>query len=61
MCFKNSRYWDERAEEGHERRLWDLFYRETERTERPLPVAEREEEDDAVEHDRDTVPVGAEP
>ena len=59
MCFKQSRYWDERVEERHERRLWDLFQRETERTEPPLPVAEHDAEDDAVEHDRDTVPVGA--
>jgi hypothetical protein len=58
MCFKRSRYWDERAGETHDRRLWDLFYRETERTEPPLPVAERDE-DDVSEHDRDSVPVGA--
>jgi hypothetical protein len=59
MCFRRSRYWEERAEEAGDRRLWDLFYRETEQSDPPLPVAERDEKDIA-EHDRNEVPVGAE-
>ena len=59
MCFRQMRQWDERAEEMQGRRLWNLFYRETERSEAPLPVAEHDEEH-GPEHDRDEVPVGAE-
>jgi hypothetical protein len=59
MCFRQSRQWDERAGEVHDRRLWNLFYRETERSEPPMPVAERDEEH-VAERDRDEVPVGAE-
>jgi hypothetical protein len=60
MCFRRSRYWDERAGqeragEGRSERLWDLFYRETERSEAPAPVLESEEEPV-----RDEVPAGAE-
>jgi hypothetical protein len=49
MCFRRSRYWEERAEEARDERLWDLFHRETERNEPPVPIAERDE-----------VPAGAE-
>lgn len=59
MCFRRSRYWDERTEEAHHERLWDLFYRETERTDPPVPVAERDTEH-ATERERDEVPAGAE-
>jgi hypothetical protein len=59
MCFRRSRYWEERVEEGRDRRLWDLFYRETEATEPPVRVT-AEDEERAEEHDRDEVPVGAE-
>jgi hypothetical protein len=58
MCFRrSSRYWEERAEEARGERLWDLFYRETERSDPPVPIAEREEE---REPERDEVPAGAE-
>ena len=60
MCFRRSRYLDQRADEVQSRRLWDLFYRETERSEPPLPVAERDEEEPVSERDRDEVPAGAE-
>jgi hypothetical protein len=59
MCFKRSRYSDLNAEETQSRRLWDLFYRETERSEPPVPIAERDEEP-VNERDRDEVPAGAE-
>ena len=59
MCFRRTRNWDEAAGETYDRRLWDLFHRETERSEPPMPVAERDEEQ-VTEHDRDEVPVGAE-
>ena len=61
MCFERFRYWDdERAgETQRDRRLWDLFYRETEETEQPVPVAEQAEGAPS-EDDRDRVPVGAE-
>jgi hypothetical protein len=57
MCFRRSRYWEESSEETQNRRLWDLFHRETERSEPPLPVAE-EDEELVTEHDRDEVPAG---
>ena len=60
MCFRRSRYLEQRADEVQSRRLWDLFYRETERSEPPLPVAERDEEEPVSERDRDEVPAGAE-
>jgi hypothetical protein len=60
MCFRRSRYWEERVEHTRDdRRLWDLFHRETERSEPAMPVLEREEEP-VAEGDRDEVPVGAE-
>ena len=60
MCLRRSRYWEERIEDTRDdRRLWDLFHRETERSESPMPVLEREEEP-VAERDRDEVPVGAE-
>jgi len=59
MCFRQMREWDERAEKMQGRRLWDVFHRETERSEPPTPVAEQDEEH-VSEHDRDEVPVGAE-
>ena len=55
MCFHKSRYIDEDAEQIQGRRVWDLFYRETERSEPPLPVVEHDEE--LVSED-DRVPVG---
>jgi hypothetical protein len=58
MCFRRSRYLEQRADEVQSRRLWDLFYRETEDTEPPIPVAE--EEDEIVSEDREEVPAGAE-
>ena len=58
MCFRQMRQWDERAGDVQGRRLWDVFYRETERSEPPMPVAEHDE--DVPERDRDEVPVGAE-
>ena len=59
MCFRRSRYWEERVEDTRDdQRLWDLFHRETERREPPMPVLEQEEEP-VAERDRD-VPVGAE-
>jgi hypothetical protein len=60
MCFRRSRYLEQRADEVQSRRLWDLFYRETEGSEPPLPVAERDEEVPVSERDRDEVPAGAE-
>lgn len=44
MCFRKSRYVEEDIEAARGRRLWDLFYRETEANERPLPVAEQDHE-----------------
>jgi hypothetical protein len=58
MCFRRSRYWEERTE-ARDERLWDLFYRETELSEPPVPVAEREE-GRATEREQDEVPAGAE-
>jgi hypothetical protein len=59
MCFRRSLYKEERADEARGERLWDLFYRETERSEPPVPIAERHEQD-ATEHEPDEVPAGAE-
>jgi hypothetical protein len=59
MCFRRSRYWEKRAEEARDERLRDLFHRETERSEPPVPIAEQDEEH-ANEGDRDEVPAGAE-
>ena len=53
MCFRRSRYWEERVEEAGDRRLWDLFYRETEAMEPPLPVMEHEEERPASDRERE--------
>ena len=58
MCFRRSRYWEERATDARGERLWDLFYRETEAREPPIPVAEQD--DEAAEHERDEVPAAAE-
>jgi hypothetical protein len=58
MCFRRSRYWEERAEEPRKDRLWDLFYRETERSEPPVPIAEEDER--APEREQDEVPTAAE-
>jgi hypothetical protein len=60
MCWESRRYRDQDVEEVRGRRLWDLFYRETEGSEPPLPVAERDEEVPVSERDRDEVPAGAE-
>jgi hypothetical protein len=59
MCLRRSRYWEERTDEAREERLWDLFYRETERSEPPVPVAEQDE-GAATEREPDEVPAGAE-
>jgi hypothetical protein len=56
MCFRRSRYWEERAEQPRDERLWDLFYRETERSEPPVPIAELDER--PPEREPDEVPVG---
>jgi hypothetical protein len=60
MCFRQSRYRDENVEEVRGRRVWDLFYRETEEREPPLPVAEHEEERFESEPEREEVPAGVE-
>jgi hypothetical protein len=57
MCFRKSRYVEEDIEEVRGRRLWDLFYRETEANEPPLPVAEQ---DDEPVTEREEVSAGAE-
>jgi len=62
MCFRRSRYWEERAGtegagEGRSTRLWDLFYKETEHSEAPLPVLEDEDE---IVAEREEVPAGRE-
>jgi hypothetical protein len=59
MCFRRSRYLEERAEEARGQRLWDLFYRETEQSEPTVPVVEGDEEFSA-ERNGDEVPAGAE-
>jgi hypothetical protein len=60
MCFRQSRrYFEEDVEEVRGRRLWDLFYRETETTEPPLPVMEQEEERPAGDPEREEVATGA--
>jgi hypothetical protein len=59
MCFRRTRYDQERAEEARGQRLWDLFYRETGRYEPPLPIAEREDERTA-EGEREEVPAATE-
>jgi hypothetical protein len=59
MCHRRSRYWEEKAEGTRGERLWDLFHRESERSEPPVPIVEREEEDTTV-LERDEVPAGAE-
>jgi hypothetical protein len=41
MCFHRSRYWERKTEEARDERLWDLFYRETERSEPPVPISEQ--------------------
>jgi hypothetical protein len=58
MCFRRSRYWEERPDEARDERLWDLFYRETEQREPPVPIGEREDERMA-EPAREDVPAGA--
>jgi hypothetical protein len=60
MCFRRSLYREESPEEAaRDERLWDLFHRETERSEPPVPIAERDEVG-ATEGERDEVPAGAE-
>jgi hypothetical protein len=58
MCFRRSRYREEQPEEVRDERIWDLFYRDTERSPAPMPVAESDE--DPAEQERDEVPAGAE-
>jgi hypothetical protein len=59
MCFRQSRYRDENVEEARGKRLWGLFYRETEEREPPLPVVEHEEEQPVSEREREEVPAGS--
>jgi hypothetical protein len=59
MCFRRSRYVEERSEEAQSERLWDLFHRETEQSEPPVPIAERDEERTTA-RDLDEVPAGVE-
>jgi hypothetical protein len=59
MCHRNWRRREERFEEERGEGLWDLFYRETGRSEPPMPIAEREEEPSS-EPERDEVPTGVE-
>jgi hypothetical protein len=58
MCFRRSRYWGERSTDARSERLWDLFYKETERSEPPVPIAEQD--DERAEREGDEVPAGAE-
>ena len=58
MCYRRSRYREEESEQVRGRRLWDLFYRETEHSE-PVPIVEHEEEPTVAERERDEAPVGA--
>ena len=58
MCFRRSRSWEESADEVRGRRLWDLFYRETEGSEPPAPGPVVEHEDERPE--REEVPAGVE-
>ena len=44
MCHGKLRRSDERTEYKRGERLWDLFYRETEHTAPPVPMAERGDE-----------------
>jgi hypothetical protein len=44
MCHERLSRRQDRAEEARGGRLWDLFYRETERPAPTVPMAEREEE-----------------
>jgi hypothetical protein len=60
MCFHRSRYWRERAEERRTERTWDLFYRETQPSDPPITVAQRDEPESPGDRERDEVPVGAE-
>jgi hypothetical protein len=58
MCFSRKwSAWEERAEEGREDRVRDLFDREPER-EPPMPVAEHDREPDVAEAE-EKVPAGA--
>jgi hypothetical protein len=45
MCHERFSRRREDAKEAHGERLWDLFYRETERPAPSVPIAEREEPD----------------
>ena len=44
MCHERLSRREERAEDVRGRRLWDLFYSETERQAPPVPMAEQEKE-----------------
>jgi hypothetical protein len=59
MCYRKSRYRDESNEEVRGRRLWDLFHRETEAAEPPVPIAELEDEPPVTEREREEAPAGA--
>jgi hypothetical protein len=59
MCLRRSRHWEERVDETREERPRDLFSRETERSEPPVPVAKRDQGRES-ERERDKVPAGAE-
>ena len=58
MCHWNWRERERWSEERRGERLWDLFYRETEQSPPPVPIAERDAERSA-EAERDEVPAGA--
>ena len=59
MCFHRRSSWrDERAEEGRTHEVWDLFHREQRESERPQPVAERDDEVRETEVEAPEVPVG---
>jgi hypothetical protein len=60
MCFQQSRKWEQGTEEARGKRLWDLFYRETERSEPPVPIAEREREREETDREREELPAGIE-
>jgi hypothetical protein len=44
MCHGRLRRSEERSEYARGERLWDLFYRETEHSPPPVPIARRDEE-----------------
>jgi hypothetical protein len=49
MCHERFLRRQEHAKEARGERLWDLFYRETERNAPPVPMAERDDEPEPEE------------